>query len=93
VILSYRDKRTASFAAGTEVAQFRAFVEQAYKRLRILEAAISLADLRGLPSNRLEALRGKRDGQWSIRINQQWRVCFEWSGDGAENVEIVDYHH
>jgi proteic killer suppression protein len=93
VILSYRDKRTASFSAGTEVAQFRAFAEQAYKRLRILEAATSLADLRGLPSNRLEALRGKRDGQWSIRINQQWRVCFEWSDDGAENVEIVDYHH
>ena len=94
MILSYRDKRTAAFAAGDEVAQFRAFAEQAYKRLRILEAATSLADLRGLPSNRLEALRGKRTGQWSIRINQRWRVCFEWSehGGGAENVEFVDYH-
>jgi proteic killer suppression protein len=94
VILSYRDKRTRTFATGNEVAQFRAFAEQAYKRLRILEAATSLTDLRGLPSNRLEALRGKRTGQWSIRINQRWRICFEWSedGPGAENVKIVDYH-
>lgn len=94
MILSYRDKRTAAFASGNEVAQFRAFAEQAYKRLRILEAATSLEDLRGLPSNRLEALRGKRAGEWSIRINQRWRICFEWSenASGAENVEIVDYH-
>jgi proteic killer suppression protein len=94
VILSYRDKRTESFAAGVNVAKFRAFADQAYKRLRILEAATSLADLRGLPSNRLEALRGDRKGQWSIRINQRWRICFEWSEEagGAENVEIVDYH-
>jgi proteic killer suppression protein len=94
VILSYRDKRTAAFATGQEVPQFRAFSEQAYKRLRILEAATSLEDLRGLPSNRLEALRGKRAGQWSIRINERWRICFEWSEDdlGADNVEIVDYH-
>ena len=94
MIVSYRDKRTESFAAGADIPKFQAFADQAYKRLRILEAATSLADLRGLPSNRLEALRGDRTGQWSIRINQQWRVCFEWSDDkgGAENVEIVDYH-
>ena len=57
-------------------------------------AAISLADLRGLPSNRLEALRGDRAGQYSIRINQQWRICFEWQAEapGPSNVEIVDYH-
>jgi proteic killer suppression protein len=94
VILSYRDRRTESFAAGADVAKFRAFADQAYKRLRILEAATSLTDLRGLPSNRLEALRGDRKGQWSIRINRQWRICFEWSEEasGAENVEIIDYH-
>ena len=59
-----------------------------------LSAAIRLDDLRALPSNRLEALRGDRDGQYSIRINEQWRICFEWSqnASGPSNVEIVDYH-
>ncbi len=73
---------------------FEAFRRQAEKRLRILDAAVSLRDLAQLPSNRLEALFGDRKGQYSIRINQQWRICFEWpkEGDGPENVEIVDYH-
>jgi proteic killer suppression protein len=94
VIVSYRDKRTAAFATGVEVPKFRAFARQARKRLLILDAAVSLGDLQGLPSNRLEALRGDRRGQWSIRINQQWRICFEWRAgtSGPENVEIVDYH-
>ncbi len=74
--------------------RFEAFRRQAEKRLRILDAAVSLRDLAQLPSNRLEALFGDRKGQYSIRVNQQWRICFEWpkEGDGPENVEIVDYH-
>lgn len=67
---------------------------EAEKRLRILEAATSLADLRTLPSNRLEALKGGRKGQYAIRINLQWRICFNWPEGvpGPEKVEIVDYH-
>jgi proteic killer suppression protein len=94
MILSYRDKRSAAFARGEFVREFQGFARQAYKRLEVLEAAISLADLRELPSNRFEALRGDRKGQFSIRINTQWRICFEWPEDanGPSNVEIVDYH-
>ncbi len=94
MILSYRDRKTEQFASGEFVKDFQGFAQQAEKRLAILNAATSLNDLRGLPSNRLEALRGDRAGQYSIRINQQWRVCFEWSerGLGPRNVEIVDYH-
>ncbi|MDE8347098.1 MAG: type II toxin-antitoxin system RelE/ParE family toxin [Acidocella sp.] len=94
MILSYRDKRTEVFAGGAFVREFQGFDRQAYKRLEILEAAISLDDLQGLPSNRLEALHGDREGQFSIRINMQWRLCFEWRGgtSGPANVEIVDYH-
>ena len=94
VILGFRDKRTAQFAAGERVAAFSGFDRQAHKRLEILAAATSLGDLRGLPSNRLEALRGDRAGQYSIRVNDQWRICFEWPQDaaGPSNVEIVDYH-
>ena len=76
MILSYRDKRTQALAAGTLVREFQRFDRQAWKRLEILDAAISLDDLRGLPGNRLEALRGDRRGQFSIRINAQWRICF-----------------
>jgi len=70
------------------------FRKQAEKRLRILDAASSLADLAALNSNRLEALRGDRKGQYSIRVNSQWRICFEWPSEarGPLNVEIVDYH-
>jgi toxin HigB-1 len=94
MILSYRDKRTEQFAAGDFVKAFQGFDRQAYKRLEILAAANSLNDLRQLPSNRLEALRGDRAGSYSIRINDQWRICFEWPQDeaGPSNVEIVDYH-
>lgn len=94
MILSYRDRRTKQFADGEFVRAFQGFDRQPWKRLDILNAATSLADLRGLPSNRLEALRGDRVGQYSIRINQQWRICFEWSAEarGPSNVEIVDYH-
>ena len=94
MILSYRDKRVEAFANGWFVREFQGFARQAYKRLEVLDAATSIADLAALPSNRLEALRGERAGQFSIRINRQWRICFEWT-DGAKgpsNVEIVDYH-
>jgi proteic killer suppression protein len=94
MIRSYRDKRTRQFADGDRVPQFDGFRRQVEKRLRILEAATALRDLAQLPSNRLEALSGDREGEYSIRINKQWRICFEWpeGGEGPENVEIVDYH-
>ena len=94
MIQGYRDKRTRDFAAGIAVRRFQSIADQASRRLAILDAAMSIDDLRGLPSNRLEALRGDRTGQFSIRINDQWRLCFEWpSGTlGPANVEIVDYH-
>jgi proteic killer suppression protein len=94
MIRSYRDKRTERFANGAWTPPFEAFRRQAEKRLRILEAAVSLGDLRQLPGNRLESLKGDRQGEYSIRINEQWRICFAWppSADGPENVEIVDYH-
>ena len=94
MILGYQDKRTEAFARGVFVREFQSFDRQAYKRLDILDAATSLDDLRGLPSNRLEALCGDREGQFSIRINMQWRICFEWpaGASGPSNVEIVDYH-
>ena len=94
MIQGFRNKRTRDFAAGVFVRQFQGFAAQASRRLEILDAAMSVEDLRGLPRNRLEALRGDRAGQYSIRINAQWRLCFEWStGEpGPSNVEIVDYH-
>ncbi len=94
MIQSYRDKRTREFAEGKRVREFEAFRRQAEKRLDILDAATSLADLQALPSNALEGLRGDRKGQYSIRINMQWRICFEWPDgqSGPSDVEIVDYH-
>ncbi|WP_299443163.1 type II toxin-antitoxin system RelE/ParE family toxin [uncultured Rhodospira sp.] len=94
MIVSYRDKRTAAFAEGAYVRAFSGFARQAEVRLDRLDAATELNDLRALPGNRLEALKGDRAGQFSIRINDQWRVCFEWPDEspGPVNVEIVDYH-
>ncbi|MCY4575264.1 MAG: type II toxin-antitoxin system RelE/ParE family toxin [Chloroflexi bacterium] len=93
MILSYRDRRTERFAAGEFVREFQAFEVQAERRLAILNAAPSLRTLAQLPGNRLEALRGDRAGQYSIRINRQWRICFSWpDGPGPTDVEIVDYH-
>ena len=94
MIRSYRDGNTAALSDGERVGRWEAFQHQAEKRLRILGAATSLGDLAALGSNRLEALKGNRKGQYSIRINQQWRICFEWPKDarGPSNVEIVDYH-
>ena len=94
MIVSYRDKKTARFADGRYVREFSGFARQAELRLDRLEAATSLRDLAGLPGNRLESLKGDRAGQYSIRINDQWRICFEWPerSPGPINVEIVDYH-
>ena len=94
MILSYRDKRTRDFAEGKRVKSFSGMQRAAELKLDRLEAATSLRDLAALPGNRFEALSGDRKGQYSIRINDQWRICFEWAeGDrGPSNVEIVDYH-
>ena len=93
MIASFRDKRTEAFYRGDRVAAFSGFARAAERKLDQLDAAISLGDL-ARPGNRLEALRGDRNGQWSIRINDQWRLCFEWpkGAPTPENVEIVDYH-
>lgn len=92
MIRSFRDADTEEFAGGQSVRRFRTFERVAYRKLKYLMAARALDDLRIPPGNRLEALKGDRKGQYSIRINDQWRICFEWIDDGAENVEIVDYH-
>jgi proteic killer suppression protein len=90
----YRDKRTERFAAGERVKEFEAFKDQAERRLDILETAVNRVDLMLLPSSRFEALGGDRKGQFSIRINQRWRVCFEWPDEQERpcNIEICDYH-
>ena len=94
MIVSYRDKRTRDFATGKRVKAFSGIERNARLKLDRLEAATSLLDLAALPGNRFEALKGDRKGQFSIRINDQWRVCFEWpeKSPGPTNVEIVDYH-
>ena len=94
MIVSFRDKRTRDFAEGKHVKAFSGFSRQAEQKLDQLEAAISLKDLAVLPGNRFEALKGDRRGQYSVRINDQWRICFEWPdrSPGPVNVEIVDYH-
>ena len=93
MIFSYRDKRTKRFAEGKRVKAFGGIAEKAEMHLDQLEAATSLLDL-DLPGNRLEALKGNRKGQYSVRINDQWRICFEWpkGARGPSEVEIVDYH-
>jgi toxin HigB-1 len=94
MILSCRDKRTSDFADGRRVKQFSGFEHAARMKMDRLEAAASIKDLAALPGNRFEALKGGRKGQYSIRINDQWRIYFEWAdgGSGPSNVEIVDYH-
>jgi len=90
----YRDKRTARFAEGLRVKEFQEFEEQAKKRLSILTNSVSRNGLMLLRSNHFEALGGNRSGQYSIRINKKWRICFEWpdNHDTPFNIEIVDYH-
>ncbi len=94
MIVSYRDKRTRDFAAGKRVKAFSGIERSALLKLDRLDAAVEPKDLAVLPGNRFEALRGDRKGQYSIRINDRWRICFEWpeGTPGPSNVEIVDYH-
>ena len=94
MIVSCRDKRTRDFAAGRPVKAFSGFERPARLKLDRLETAVALKDLAVLPGNRFEALKGDRKGQYSIRVNDQWRICFEWPERslGPTNVEIVDYH-
>ena len=92
MIRSFGDKDTAKFASGETVRRFQSFERAAYRKIKYLMAAVTLEDLRSPPGNRLETLSGDRAGQHSIRINDQWRICFIWNDSAAENVEIVDYH-
>ena len=93
MIVSFKDKRTRQFAEGKRVKAFAGFERKAEMKLDQLDAATSRLDL-DVPGNRLEALKGDRQGQYSIRINDQWRICFEWpkGAPGPVNVEIIDYH-
>ena len=94
MILNCRDRRTRDFAAGKTVKAFSGFERAARLKMDRMEAATSIKDLSALPGNRFEALKGDRKGQFSIRINEQWRICFEWPEGvkGPSNLEIVDYH-
>lgn len=92
VIRSFADKDTESLFGDKRVKRLSGIERIARRKLLFLHRAVGLDDLRSPPGNRLEALRGNREGQHSIRINDQWRICFRWSDAGAQNVEIVDYH-
>lgn len=93
MIRSFKDGDTRAFAeTGRTLRGWQSVAQVALRKLDALHAAVRLDDLRAPPGNRLEALRGDRDGQHSIRINDQWRICFRWTDAGAEDVEITDYH-
>ena len=93
MICSFRDRETERIWLGEQSGRFPGDIqERALRKLRQLDASLSLEDLRNPPGNHLEALRADRSGQWSIRINERWRICFRWSDGEAHDVEIVDYH-
>jgi proteic killer suppression protein len=92
MIKSFKCEYTEALSKGRSVKEFANIAKVARRKLRQLEISSRLEDLRVPPGNHLEALKGKRFGQYSIRINDQWRVCFRWSGGFAEDVEIIDYH-
>jgi proteic killer suppression protein len=93
VIRSYRNPETRLVREGRFVKRLpRELQLRARRKLELLDSAERVEDLRQPPGNRLEVLKGDRSGQWSIRINDQWRICFEWRGGDAFDVEIVDYH-
>ncbi len=92
MIASFKDKDTELLASGFRVRRFEAFEKIARRKLRQLEIAAEVQDLRVPPGNRLESLKGSRAGQYSIRINDQYRIRFVWTLAGAKDVEIVDYH-
>jgi proteic killer suppression protein len=92
VIASYRDKDSERVAKGIRVKKLEAIARMAQRKIAVLDAATKLEDLETPPGNRLEALAGNRKGQHSIRINDQYRICFIWRDKDAHQVEIVDYH-
>jgi len=93
MIKSFRCRETEKIFHREHSRKFSLNIQQwAFMKLNAVDAAIKIEDLRLPPSNHLEALKGKRQGQWSIRINDQWRICFVWHNGNAEKVEIVDYH-
>ena len=92
MIRSFKCPETESLANGDRVKRFVNIEAVARRKLRQLEISTRLEDLKVPPGNRLEALKGRRTGQYSIRINDQWRVCFRWTAAGADDVEIIDYH-
>ena len=92
MIISFRDKQTEALAKGRHVPRFESFQRIALRKLRQLEIAGRLEDLRVPPGNHLEPLKGDRAGQMSIRINDKWRICFKWTVAGPIDVEIIDYH-
>jgi proteic killer suppression protein len=94
MIVGFRDRRTRHFAGGHRVGAFEGIARRVRMKLDQLGAATSIADVAALPGNRFESLRGDRAGQFSIRINDQWRICFEWpaGSPGPLNVEIVNCH-
>ena len=93
MIKTFKSKETEKIFARQRSRKLPADIQQtAYRKLRMLNNAFDLNDLRIPPANRLEKLKGDREGQYSIRINDQWRICFDWSNGDAINVEIIDYH-
>lgn len=92
MIRRFRCKDTQALFEGGHPKRFRAIETVATRKLAMLDAAKTLDFMRSPPGNRLEALRGDRAGQWSVRINDQWRLCFVWTDSGPDQVEIVDYH-
>jgi proteic killer suppression protein len=92
MIKSFRCKETQALFEGGAPRRFKAIAVVAERKLQILDVAKGIDDLRCPPGNRLEALQGDRRGQWSIRINEQWRLCFRFADGEATDVEIVDYH-
>lgn len=92
MIVSFKCRDTESLYKGRHIARFVSIEAAAMRKLAQLNVAGRIADLKVPPGNRLEALSGKRKGQWSIRINDQWRVCFKFEGGNALDTEIVDYH-
>jgi proteic killer suppression protein len=93
MIGSFRDKETERIWLGLRARRLPSDIQQiALRKLFMIEAAESIDDLKEPPGNRLEMLRGDRKGCWSVRINQQWRICFKWENGHAEDIEIIDYH-
>jgi len=92
MISSFKDKDTRELYETGENRRFASIARVALRKLDMIAAATKVETLRVPPGNRLEQLAGDRAGQWSIRVNDQWRVCFKWVGSNAEDVEIVDYH-